>query len=66
MANFPIKMLNFDYQYTFCNIADSRYQYFWPNIADILIADTIIGATLVSSHAHNYWVAESLHHCIRA
>ena len=30
MANFPIKMLNFGYQYTFSNIANSRYQYFWP------------------------------------
>jgi len=30
MANFPIQMLNFGHQYTFCNIDDSRYQYFWP------------------------------------
>ena len=26
-ANFPINM---GYQYTFCNIADIRNQYFWP------------------------------------
>ena len=35
--------LNFGYQYTFCNIADSQYQY----IADIPIANKIIGATRI-------------------
>ena len=29
-ANFPINISNFGYQYTFCNIADIRNQYFWP------------------------------------
>ena len=48
MANFPIKMLNFGYQYTFCNIANSRYQYL-ANIADIPIADTI--------SVQHYWQA---------
>ena len=48
MANFPIKMLNFGYQYTFVILPIDDTDIF-GQYTDIPIADTIIGATLLTT-----------------